>query len=341
MKVHVSSVNDTSLKNVPYEVPDNILKEHQAQINHGQTLHRLNERGGMGVLEILDNLFLRKLQSRKETQEDVDQLNKILNRHKLISYNYEEVDNQELYRSKKEDRIRKDFVNVFKACPIPDVDILQNLGLFISSKNLSRMLFMDMIYKLQLPVHGVIMEFGTRWGQNLVLFSALRGIYEPFNRIRKIIGFDTFEGFPSLNKELDNLNSPIMKEGGLACTPDYEKYLEEVMLYHENDNPLSHIKKFEIRKGDSSKEIIKYLEMFPETIISLAFFDFDIYQPTVDCLLAIKDRLVKGSVVVFDELCDRDSPGETQALREVFELNEIRLKRLPHTSRVSYFIYGE
>lgn len=251
------------------------------------------------------------------------------------------IDKQEMYRSEKEERIRKDFVNVFKSCPIPDEDILQNLGLFISSKNLSRMLFMDHIYKLQLDVMGVVMEFGTRFGQNLAMFSALRGIYEPFNRIRKIIGFDTFTGFPSLNKNNDNLDSPIMKEGGLACTEDYEKYLESVMEYQENDNPLSHIKKFEIVKGDSSHELLKYLDKFPETIISLAFFDFDIYQPTRDCLENIEDRLVKGSVVAFDELCDRDSPGETRALREVFDLNDIRLKRLHHASRVSYFIYGE
>jgi len=250
-----------------------------------------------------------------------------------------EVDAQELYRSEKEDRIRKEFVNVFKNCPIPDEDILQNLGLFISSKNLSRMLFMDHIYKLQLDVHGVVMEFGTRFGQNLALFSALRGIYEPFNRIRKIIGFDTFEGFPSLNKDADNLSTSIMREGGLSCPPAYEKYLESIMEYQENDNPLSHIKKFEIVKGDSTVTLANYLIKYPETIISLAFFDFDIYQPTKDCLQMIKKRLVKGSVVAFDELCDRDSPGETKALREVFNLGEIRLKRLPHASRVSYFIY--
>ena len=39
------------------------------------------------------------------------------------------------------------------------------------------------------------MEFGVRWGQNLITLNNLRGIYEPFNHSRKIIGFDTFEGF--------------------------------------------------------------------------------------------------------------------------------------------------
>lgn len=244
---------------------------------------------------------------------------------------------QELYRSAKEDAIRKDFVMHFRNCPIPNIDILQNLGLFLSSKNLSRILFMNHIYQKIVDVHGIVIEFGTRWGQVLSLFAALRGIYEPFNRHRKIVGFDTFTGFPKLS-EHDNEECPIMKKGSLACTDNYVEYLDKVMEYQEHDNPLSHIKKYELRVGDATVEIDKYLEEYPETIVALAFFDFDIYEPTKKCLEAIRSHLVKGSVLAFDELSDHDSPGETVALIEVFGLNNIKLKRYPYTSRVSYFV---
>ncbi|MCK9542890.1 MAG: hypothetical protein M0R03_12760 [Novosphingobium sp.] len=249
------------------------------------------------------------------------------------------IDKQELYRSEREDQIRQSFVrDVFKQCPIPEDDLLQNLGLFLSSKNLSRILFMNHIYKLQLETHGVIMEFGTRWGQNLSIFAALRGIYEPFNRMRKIIGFDTFTGFPSLSDN-DNTNCDIMKVGGLACSPNYEEYLDKIMKYQEDDNPLSHIKKYEIRKGDATEEITKYLKENPETIVSLAFFDFDIYEPTKACLEALVPCLPHGAILAFDELCDHDSPGETKALEDVFGINNIKLKRLPFVSRVSYMVF--
>ena len=52
----------------------------------------------------------------------------------------------------------------------------------------------------------------------------------------------------------------------------------------------------------------------------------------------IRPRLVKGSVLGFDELNDPDSPGETLALMETFGLNNIKLRRHRHTSRVSYFV---
>jgi len=244
---------------------------------------------------------------------------------------------QELYRSPYEDKIRRQFVEHFRNCPIPDVDILSNLGLFLSSKNLSRILFMDFLYQQIIDVPGIVIEFGTRWGQNLAIFAALRGIYEPFNRHRKIVGFDTFTGFPSISDK-DNILSPIIREGELPTTPGYVDYLTAVLEYHEQDNPLSHIKKFELRVGDATVEIDRYLEEYPETIVALAFFDFDIYEPTKKCLEAIRPHLVKGSVLGFDELNDHDSPGETIALDEVFGLNNIRLQRWRYVSRTSYFV---
>jgi len=53
---------------------------------------------------------------------------------------------------------------------------------------------MDFLYRQALEVQGVVMEFGCRWGQNVSLFSALRGIYEPFNRLRKVSLSIRFKG---------------------------------------------------------------------------------------------------------------------------------------------------
>lgn len=247
------------------------------------------------------------------------------------------IDQQVIYASDQEELARNQLLRLFKDCPIPGLDSLNNLGLFLSSKNLSRILFLDHIYREIIDVMGVIIEFGTRWGQNMSIFSALRGIYEPFNRHRKIVGFDTFTGFPGLS-EHDNPNATLIQKGRLACTPDYDQYLEKLLVCQEQDNPVSHLRKFEIRKGDAILEIDKFLQDYPETVVALAFFDLDIYEPTIKCLQSIKDRVVKGSVLAFDELNDRDSPGETLALMEAFGLRNIRLKRYRYASRVSYFV---
>ncbi len=240
------------------------------------------------------------------------------------------------FDSAEETSIRKQLVRHFKQNPIPDDEILSNLGLFLNSKNLSRILSMDHLYRQIIDVQGIIIEFGTRWGQNLAIFSALRGIYEPFNRHRKIVGFDTFKGFPSISEK--DGKSKLMKEENYAVSENYLGYLTKVMELQEKDNPLSHIKKFDLIAGDAAVEIKKYLKNHPETIIALVYFDLDLYEPTKKCLDAIRPPLVKGSVLGFDELNDIDCPGETTALKEVFGLNNIKLKRYRYASRVSYFV---
>ena len=76
---------------------------------------------------------------------------------------------------------------LLKSTPIPDDEILANLGLYLTSKNLSRLLFFYEIYQKLIHTHGVIVEFGVRWGQTLSVLSALRGIFEPFNRHSDVV----------------------------------------------------------------------------------------------------------------------------------------------------------
>ena len=195
---------------------------------------------------------------------------------------------------------------------------------------------MNHLYQQIVDVPGIIIEFGMRWGQNTALFAALRGIYDPFNRHRKIVGFDTFKGFPTISEK--DGNSVLMEKGKLAISERYKDYLSGLIELHEKSNPLSHIKKFELIEGDATVKIDEYLKEHPETIVALVYFDFDVYEPTKKCLEAIKPHLTKGSVLGFDELNDPDSPGETVALKETLGLNNIRLRRHRNTSRVSYFI---
>jgi hypothetical protein len=230
-----------------------------------------------------------------------------------------------------------DLNELSKLSPIPDDERMGNMSLFLNRQLLSRILFLDKMYKQILDVQGVIMEFGVRWGSNLALLSMLRGIYEPFNVYRKIIGFDTFNGFPTID-EKDGENEMI-KVGGHGLTENYENYLEKILNYHELNSPVSHIKKYELIKGDASITIKEYLKRHPETIISFAYFDFDLYQPTKECLLAIRDSLTKGAIIAFDELNYPKFPGETIAFKEILGLNKYKVFRDPTSSTVSYIIY--
>jgi hypothetical protein len=238
--------------------------------------------------------------------------------------------------SNSESKVFDDFWNHYNQSPVPQSEAMANLGMFLTSKNLSRILFFHEIYQKILHHHGVAIEFGVRWGQNLALLSALRGIYEPFNRHRKIIGFDTFAGFRGAGPEDGNASG--CSDGSFAVTPNFKDYLDKLITLHDATNPISHIKKFELVEGDASETVPAYLAKHPETIVSLAIFDFDIYKPTRDALQALLPHLCKGSVLVFDELCDEYFPGETIALREVLGLRNLHIQRSPNAARVSYVV---
>ncbi len=210
-----------------------------------------------------------------------------------------------------------------------------DMQVLLKRQVLSRLLHYYEIYKLILPVPGSIFEFGVQWGATLATLISLRGMFEPYNYARKIVGFDTFEGFASVSAQ----DSGFSKNGQYTVAPGYEQKLGTILTLQEELSPLSHIKKFELVKGDACSTVPRYIADNPHTIVACAIFDFDIYEPTKVAMEAVLPRLVKGSVLVFDELNCRHFPGETQALLDCLGLNKLRLVANPHQPYTSYAIY--
>jgi hypothetical protein len=245
------------------------------------------------------------------------------------------IDNVLNSNSKREINDKLCLTEILKYSPIPDSQILNNLGLFMNRQLLSRIIAMHDLYRKVLDIHGIICEFGVFWGQNLSLFESFRGMYEPYNYNRKIVGFDSFEGFVSLDQK--DGNSDIMKEGSYATSTGYETTLANILDYHESNSPIPHIKKYELVKGDASVTIKEYLKKNPETIIAFAYFD--VYKPTKDCLEAILPHLSKGAIIGFDELNYHEFPGETLAFQEVLGINNYTIHHVANTSLISYIVF--
>jgi len=244
---------------------------------------------------------------------------------------------QVISRSSADEQPGRDtLLRVLSSGCIPETELLENLGLFIKRQTWCRYLFMLEIYRQILDVHGGVMEFGVRWGQNMALFSAFRGIFEPYNYNRKIVGFDTFAGFPDVHAK--DGAATVIRPGGYNVSDAYEETLEAVLTAHETHSPISHIRKFEILKGDVTETLDAYLDRHPETLVALAYFDLDLYRPTKHCLEKIMPLVPKGGVIAFDELNCGDFPGESLALKEVAEISKLRIRRLPYSSLTSYIV---
>lgn len=231
---------------------------------------------------------------------------------------------------------RTRLLNLFASRPMPDEQLMVNLGLFMRSGALAKILYMDELYRHVLDIPGVIMEFGIWWGQNLALFENFRAIYEPYNYSRRVIGFDTFKGYESIGD--NDVPTDTIKEGGYSVSDNYKKYLEEIIDYHEKENVMSHIKKHRLVEGDATRTASGYFKDNPETIVALAYFDMALYEPTKACLEALIPHLVKGSVIALDELNCPDYPGETIAVKEILGLSKYRIRKSKYIPDRSYVI---
>jgi hypothetical protein len=240
--------------------------------------------------------------------------------------------------SAEEVEARKQLLNLFKQSPVPDDEMLVNLGLYLRSTQLAKILYLNELYEQIVPLPGIVVEFGIWWGANLALFESFRSVYEPYNWTRKVVGFDTLKGYPAITSK--DGASTYAQVGGYTVSEGYEEYLRQMLDAHEADNVMAHIKKYDLVKGDVTETIDGYLADNPETMIALAYFDLALYEPTKKCLEAIRPHLVRGSVIAMDELNSRDFPGETVALKEVFGLDKYEILRSRFLPDRSYIVIG-
>ena len=213
---------------------------------------------------------------------------------------------------------------------------LQDFSKYVPRQNLTKFFAKYELFKKIIDVEGSIVECGVRFGGGLMAFAQMSSIFEPVNYTRKIIGFDTFAGFPSLSDEDDGSISQFAHEGGLA-TDSYDDLLKSISLYDSN-RFINHIHKVELVKGDATKTIPKYLENNSHTVVSLLFLDFDIYEPTKVALEHFLPRMPKGAIVAFDELNYKDFVGETKAVLDTIGIRNLEIKRFPFNSFLSYAV---
>jgi hypothetical protein len=217
-----------------------------------------------------------------------------------------------------------------------NLDKLRAFTKYVPLSEFPRLFARYEIFKKIINTHGNIVECGVHQGGGLMTWAILSSIFEPINHIRKVIGFDTFAGFPELVDE-DNVEQNLnAKTGGLAVD-SYQDLLEAINLY-DNFRPLGHINKVQLIKGDASETIEKYINDNPHTIVALLYLDFDIYKPTKKAIELILPRMPKGAVIAFDELNNKDWPGETLAVLDTIGIRKLRIERFPFQPQISYAV---
>lgn len=221
--------------------------------------------------------------------------------------------------------------HVLKALNLHGVEaVLDSPMLHISRQTFTSILTRIELFKMIREVQGSVVECGVYKANNLMTFFHMSNIYEPFAFTRKVIGFDTFEGFPSIST-----SDPTAVVGHLSDT-NYP-LISELVRSQEINKALPNINKIELVKGDVHKTIPEYKKNNPQLIIALLYLDFDLYEPTKLALEELLPLVPQGGIIAFDELNQFRWAGETKALDAILGITNVELKKFSFDPHVSYF----
>jgi hypothetical protein len=217
---------------------------------------------------------------------------------------------------------------------------LQAFPRFVSRQQQAIYLYKWELFKQVLDVHGSILEFGVYMGSGLFSFASFSSILEPYNYQRRIIGFDTFTGFPSVSEKdrSAHYESPEMKKGGFSVSEKHLSDIRHSVDLFDLNRYLNHLPKIELVQGDVVKTVPEFLKNNPHTLISLLYLDLDLYEPTMSALNELFERVVSGGIIAFDEINNPMWPGETQAFLEFFKNKPVALKKFSFEPARCYFV---
>ena len=151
----------------------------------------------------------------------------------------------------------------------------------------------------RLGLKGIVAELGMFKGGTTALLAQFS---HELGQSWKIIGFDTFAGFPPRRNVLDMYDHP-------GCHFTDEQAVR------------SHVERLgiEVVSGD----IVATVGRLAKEQIVLAFIDTDNFTPASAVLNVIKDRIVVGGAIVFDHFTGRDrflyTLGERIAAKRLLE----------------------
>ena len=178
-------------------------------------------------------------------------------------------------------------------------------------------------------LNGDICEFGVAQGKTSKLMA-----YMIKNSKKKIYLYDSFQGLPKASKK-DILKDDIFNLGKIE---NYEGKMShaETKVITELKSIKIDFEKVIINKGYFNEENLQKFK-FPE-LVSFAYIDFDYYQPTLDVLNVLEDKLSVGSVIIVDDY-DFFSTGVKTAVDEWFEVNKIYFEiKILKTQNASFAI---
>src|SRR5262245_23659085 len=147
--------------------------------------------------------------------------------------------------------------------------------LFATRIQITSMLSRIELFKMVMDIPGAIIECGVYKGNSLMLYLQLSLLLEPYAINRTIYGFDTFEGFRSINDVADpkDISEKIFSDVDVSI-------LQRSIDINDLIRPVHRIPRCELIQGDIVETVPNFVKSKPELCVAMLILDTDLFQPT-------------------------------------------------------------
>ncbi|WP_394846373.1 TylF/MycF family methyltransferase [Pendulispora brunnea] len=191
----------------------------------------------------------------------------------------------------------------FESNPVDAKFAVDNWSLFLGTVPMGTFLARYELLKKIVDVPGHVLEFGVFNGSNLLFMAKILRLLAPHD-LRKLYGFDTFEGLQEFNS----------KDG--IAVEDRGRYrgrrelLERSIALHGFEDSI------ELVAGKIEDTLHEFLKTNAHHLYSFVYLDTDLYQSTQLVLSEVWPRLSPGGIIALDEGYHDRFPGEGIAAQE-------------------------
>lgn len=192
-------------------------------------------------------------------------------------------------------------------------DLYNQFSLWGGLDRFTKLLARYELFKLVMDRPGDIVEGGVLKGAGVLYWAKLIEIFNPQSR-RKVIGFDTFEGYPEdSSAQHDKNTAQAFAQEQIQDKVDVSR--ASIMQVAQQQG-LAH--RIELVKGDASQTVSAYVAQHPGFRVALLNLDFVLYEPTHAVLKNLYPLVVNGGIVALDEYAVKGF-GESDAVDEVLK----------------------
>ncbi len=205
---------------------------------------------------------------------------------------------------------------------LPEI-LLYNFARVARTQDVTKFLVFHDTFREILGVPGVVAEIGVLEGQSLFAMAHFSEIYEHRNYVRKIVGFDTFDGYTLPN--------------GKRIEPADPALLDASVDLFNRAIQFNQFEKITLVKGPPEDTVPAFFQSGTGEVCGLLILHSGLYEVERTALEAVWPRMPVGGVVLMGGFASDETPQCTDVVADVIGIGNLEMHRFPFATKYCYF----